>query len=74
MLDLHSYPERGRILGLLSQVVVDLNMRKSWWAVKWLLLRKNDELGKDDAVVFLGDMMDNGRNAYSDAEWVGLFS
>ncbi|EJD03085.1 Metallo-dependent phosphatase, partial [Fomitiporia mediterranea MF3/22] len=73
VLDLHSYPERGRILGLLSQVVVDLNMRKGWWAVKRLLLRENDEVDKHDAIVFLGDMMDNGRNAYSDTEYLDYY-
>ena len=45
----------------LSQFIVDLNMRKSWWATKQL---------NPDVVVFLGDMMDGGRFAMSDEEYV----
>ncbi|KAL5528510.1 hypothetical protein ACEPAF_7646 [Sanghuangporus sanghuang] len=67
IVDLESYPERGWLLGLISQVIIDLNMRKSWSAIRRLLLGKNS--GNDEAVVFLGDMMDNGRNAYSDEEY-----
>lgn len=43
----------------LSQFIVDLNIRKSWRAV----LRRRPE-----QVVFLGDMMDNGRVDMSDEE------
>ena len=43
----------------LSQFIVDLNMRKSWRAV----LR-----GRPNEVVFLGDMMDNGRLEMRDDE------
>ena len=43
----------------LSQFIVDLNMRKSWRAVM---------KQRPDTVVFLGDMMDNGRIAMSDDE------
>jgi predicted phosphodiesterase len=41
--------------------VVDLNLRKNWHAA----LQHNP-----DAIVFLGDMMDNGRYAMSDEELV----
>ena len=44
----------------LSQFIVDLNIRKSWRAT----LRRR----RPDAVVFLGDMMDNGRYDMSDDE------
>ncbi|KAG6833568.1 hypothetical protein H0H87_005219 [Tephrocybe sp. NHM501043] len=52
ILDHRSYPERGLFLTYLSRLVVDLNIRKNWWAA----LRK-----RPDVVVFLGDMMDGGR-------------
>jgi hypothetical protein len=44
----------------ITQHVVDFNMRKSWHALKSKL--------RPDAVVFLGDMMDNGRWVYSKKE------
>ena len=59
ILDRRSYPDRPPWLMRLSQSIVDLNLRKSWRAV----LRQ-----RADAVVFLGDMMDNGRLAMSDDE------
>lgn len=71
ILDGLSYPDRSPWLGTLSQVVVDLNLRKSWWAIRKLLIRNghnNRTNENSDAVVFLGDMMDNGRLAYDDAE------
>jgi ethanolamine phosphate phosphodiesterase len=37
----------------LSQFIVDLNLRKSWWASRKL---------NPDVVVVLGDMMDGGRD------------
>ena len=43
----------------LSQRVVDLYLRKSWWATLRL---------RPDVIIFLGDMMDGGRFAMSDAE------
>ncbi|TFY53473.1 hypothetical protein EVJ58_g9434 [Rhodofomes roseus] len=59
LLDFNSYPGRNPWLVWLSQLIVDLNMRKSWRA----------SLALDpDAVVFLGDMMDNGRMDQSDDE------
>lgn len=71
ILDGLSYPDRPPWLCALSQVVVDLNLRKSWWAIRKILLRhghKNGANENSDAVVFLGDMMDNGRLAYDDTE------
>jgi hypothetical protein len=43
----------------LSQFIVDLNLRKSWWAARKL---------KPDIIVVLGDMMDGGRDDLSDEE------
>ncbi|KAF8070577.1 Metallo-dependent phosphatase-like protein [Lyophyllum atratum] len=60
VLDHRSYPERGPYLTYLTQLVVDLNLRKNWWAA----LRK-----RPDAVIFLGDMMDGGRFDMSDDEY-----
>ena len=74
ILDMHSYPERGLLLSALSQLIVDLHLRKSWAAMRsWLLTEKDEpesqvEGHAKEAVVFLGDMMDNGRSAYSDDE------
>jgi hypothetical protein len=44
---------------VLTQFIVDLNIRKSWNVATQL---------RPNVVVFLGDMMDNGRYASSDAE------
>ena len=63
VLDHRSYPGRAPWLMALSQWMVDLNMRKSWWAAAQL---------RPDAAMFLGDMMDNGRAAMSDAEYVAV--
>lgn len=78
ILDMHSYPDRGYLLSALSQVIVDLNLRKSWSAMRsWLLTRSvssgavesnETETEGKEAVVFLGDMMDNGRSAYTEDE------
>ncbi len=57
--DSHSYPDRPPWLQQLSQFIIDLNIRKSWRAA----LRRHPH-----AVIFLGDMMDNGRYAMSDDE------
>ena len=65
LLDHRSYPGRPAILTYISQVLVDLNIRKSW--------REATRL-EPDAVVFLGDMMDGGRFPMSDAEFVPLLS
>ncbi len=61
VLDHRSYPDRAAWLTSLSQYMVDLNMRKSWWATKKL---------NPDVLIFLGDMMDGGRFAMPDAEYV----
>lgn len=63
VLDHRSYPERPQWLTYISQLMVDLNMRKSWWATKQL---------HPEAIFFLGDMMDGGRFAMSDTEYVLL--
>ncbi|KAI5123642.1 hypothetical protein M0805_001675 [Coniferiporia weirii] len=60
VIDAHSYPSRTRWLPVLSQLVVDFNLRKSWTVVRRFA---------PDVVVFLGDMMDNGRLAYADEEY-----
>jgi len=60
ILDHRSYPERGPYLTFLTQLVVDLNLRKNWWVA----LRK-----RPHAVVFLGDMMDGGRFDMTDNEY-----
>ncbi|CAK5281765.1 unnamed protein product [Mycena citricolor] len=64
ILDHRSYPDRGLVLTYISQFLVDLNLRKSWRASLKL---------KPDVVVFLGDMMDGGRFAMSDAEYERYF-
>ncbi|KAI0633365.1 Metallo-dependent phosphatase-like protein [Trametes polyzona] len=60
ILDHRSYPDRPAWLMRLSQFIVDLNIRKSWRAT----LRRHP-----DSVVFLGDMMDNGRVDMPDEEY-----
>lgn len=59
ILDRRSYPDRPPWLVRLSQFIVDLNIRKSWRAAR----RR-----RPDSVVFIGDMMDNGRVDMSDEE------
>lgn len=61
ILDKHSYSERGVFVSLLSRLMVDLNLRKSWHATFHRL--------QPDAVVVLGDMMDNGRKSMSTTEY-----
>ncbi len=63
ILDHRSYPDRPAILTYITQVLVDLNIRKNW--------REATRLSPD-AVIFLGDMMDGGRFPMSDAEYVLL--
>ncbi|KAL1682795.1 Metallo-dependent phosphatase-like protein [Schizophyllum commune] len=60
VLDMNSYPDRHPALQWLSQVIVDLNLRKNWRAA----LRS-----RPDKVVFLGDMLDNGRMDMTDEEY-----
>ncbi|KAF7376264.1 Cell division control protein 1 [Mycena sanguinolenta] len=59
ILDHRSYPDRAPFLTWISQLLVDLNLRKGWRAA----LRT-----RPDVVIFLGDMMDGGRFAMSDDE------
>jgi hypothetical protein len=63
ILDHRSYPGRPAILTYITQVLVDLNIRKNW--------REATRLNPD-AVIFLGDMMDGGRFPMSDTEYVLL--
>ena len=49
------------MLSWLTRLVADLNLRKNWHA---------SLKHKPDAIVFLGDMMDNGRYIMSDEELV----
>ncbi|KII92954.1 hypothetical protein PLICRDRAFT_103385 [Plicaturopsis crispa FD-325 SS-3] len=56
-----SYPGRSAWLTWLSRVIVDLNMRKSWWVTMRHL--------NPHVVLFLGDMMDGGRDTMPDAEY-----
>ncbi|KAJ7188096.1 Metallo-dependent phosphatase-like protein [Mycena filopes] len=64
ILDHRSYPDRAPLLTWISQLLVDLNLRKSWRAA----LRT-----RPDVVVFLGDMMDGGRFAMADGEYERYF-
>lgn len=64
ILDHRSYPDRSILLQYLTQVVVDLNLRKNWRSA----LRS-----QPDAVLFLGDMMDGGRVDMSDSEYEGYY-
>ncbi|KAH0827473.1 Metallo-dependent phosphatase-like protein [Lanmaoa asiatica] len=66
IIDRHSYPGRLPLLSALSQYVVDLNLRKSWNSA-FRLLRPN-------AVVVLGDMMDNGRLFMSTSQYEAYFT
>ncbi|KAI0063610.1 Metallo-dependent phosphatase [Artomyces pyxidatus] len=65
ILDEDSYPGRNKWLMALSVFVVDMNLRKSWRVVKHK---------QPDAIVFLGDMMDNGRANTSSQQCVYSFS
>ena len=48
----------------LTQYIVDFNLRKSWNAV---IAKVEPHM-----IVFLGDMMDNGRTNVDDSEYVTL--
>lgn len=65
ILDRHSYPGRLPILKYITQVLVDINMRKSW--------REATRL-RPDAVIFVGDMMDSGRLPMPDAEYEAYYN
>lgn len=64
IVDRHSYPNRFAPISYLTRLVVDYNMRKNWQVA----LRK-----QPDTIIFLGDVMDNGRLDISDDEYVHLF-
>ncbi|KAH9176291.1 Metallo-dependent phosphatase-like protein [Lactarius sanguifluus] len=51
ILNEESYPERSPFLVTLSRIFVDMNLRKAWRVAKSM---------RPHAVIFLGDMMDNG--------------
>jgi len=51
ILDERSYPERSSLLRTISRIFVDMNLRKAWHVAKST---------RPHAVIFLGDMMDNG--------------
>jgi ethanolamine phosphate phosphodiesterase len=51
ILDERSYPGRSSLLRAISQIFVDMNLRKAWRVAKST---------RPHAVIFLGDMMDNG--------------
>lgn len=67
ILDLNSYPNRPLWLKIITQYIVDLNLRKSWNAV---ISKLNPDL-----LIFLGDMMDNGRsvNDYEFSQYYSRF-
>jgi hypothetical protein len=52
ILSQNSYPGRSRWLNVITQFIVDLNMKKSWRTVSKL---------HPNAVIFMGDLMDDGR-------------
>ncbi|TFK23915.1 Metallo-dependent phosphatase [Coprinopsis marcescibilis] len=60
ILDRHSYVDRNAFMSWLTQLIVDTNLRKNWWVG----LSK-----KPDSVVFVGDLMDRGREDMPDAEY-----
>jgi hypothetical protein len=51
ILDARSYPGRSSLLRTISRIFVDMNLRKAWRVAKSM---------RPHAVIFLGDMMDNG--------------
>jgi hypothetical protein len=60
VLDDRSYPGRPQWLMNLTRYIVDFNLRKSWNAV---FMRFNPHV-----VIFMGDMMDNGRSNVDEHE------
>lgn len=57
-----SYPSRNQVLQKISTWFIDLYMRKSWDVLK--------RLGRIDAVIMAGDMMDWGRGVFDEEECV----
>jgi hypothetical protein len=64
ILDDDSYPGRPQWLKCLTQYIVDFNLRKNWNAV---IAKMEPHM-----VVFLGDMMDNGRSNIDESAYVTL--
>ncbi|KAJ9115447.1 hypothetical protein QFC22_005205 [Naganishia vaughanmartiniae] len=61
-----SYPGRNPVLQKIATWFIDLYMRKSWNVLK--------RLGRIDAVIVAGDMMDWGRGVFDDTEQVVVVS
>ncbi|KAF8532545.1 Metallo-dependent phosphatase-like protein [Gautieria morchelliformis] len=61
ILDHDSYPGRPQWLKCLTQYIVDFNLRKNWNAVIATL--------EPHMVIFLGDMMDNGRSTIDESAY-----
>lgn len=59
--DRRSYPTRNFLMKALSQFIIDLNLRRSW--------HSTINRVQPHAVVFLGDLMDNGRATMSNSEY-----
>jgi hypothetical protein len=57
-----SYPSRNQLLQKITTWFIDLYMRKSWNVLR--------RLGRIDAVIMAGDMMDWGRGVFDDQECV----
>lgn len=61
IIDHRSYPTRGFLTKASGQFFIDLNLRRSW--------HSTINRVKPHAVVFLGDLMDNGRATMSNSEY-----
>lgn len=59
--DHRSYPMRNSLMKALGQFIIDLNLRRSW--------HSTINRVQPHAVVFLGDLMDNGRATMSNSEY-----
>ncbi|KAG1826478.1 Metallo-dependent phosphatase-like protein [Suillus variegatus] len=59
--DHRSYPNRNFLMKALGQFIIDLNLRRSWHSTINRM--------QPHAVVFLGDLMDNGRATMSNSEY-----
>jgi ethanolamine phosphate phosphodiesterase len=63
LLNLQSYPDRPLWVNALTRFIVDYNMKKSWRVARKL---------KPSTIIFLGDLMDNGRLEMTDAQYVSF--
>ncbi|KAG1855740.1 Metallo-dependent phosphatase-like protein [Suillus subalutaceus] len=61
IVDYRSYPMRNSLMKALGQFIIDLNLRRSW--------HSTINRVQPHAVVFLGDLMDNGRATMSNSEY-----